>query len=220
MSGCLEEPLDAVQDQGNTPILCGPCDNMLGAELDGPAKVWAIKQSIDGKYITLDSIMHARFVASILWRGILSKHQYFSTLTADEKTLDRLRIASINSTNTFKYMSFRLRKLTDSTGGLSKSALKNAIYAIPREYRFSKSGKIYTAYIFIYEGFAWELISPKLPMHTAKIKNLLKAPKHRYRLDSFDFPRQHDLLEHGAVQLQKLKEKRITPAFKKWVGDD
>lgn len=161
MSDNPDDPLEVTQDQGKEPMLCFECEQRLSVEIEKPALEWSRRQ-ISGQSVEADSVLLARYTTSVWWRAMLSKHRYYEHILFDNKLIRPIIEASLEPHATLKNVSFRLRKIHDSSGGFSLAALKGfeaiAINHLPDE----KLVRGHTCFALIHEGYSWEVFWPRL----------------------------------------------------------
>jgi hypothetical protein len=206
--------LDVTQDQGDTPMLCWDCEQQLSVEIEKPTRVW-IRKQISGPLVDVDSVLLARYVASVWWRGMLSKHERYNAIGFDPVIIRPLIEASLNPDLTYKKMSFRLRKLIDSSGGFSETALLQYTAMVPNHLAHEKSKRRHACFALIHDGYVWEVFVPRLSSHKINKLNFFKPNRDRYILKSLDFFKNPALKEHAIQVYSKHVGGQTTPAFRK-----
>lgn len=116
------------------------------------------------------------FLTSIIWRAALSTQDFFANLWLPQHLLLQARLSLHRSKplGPFK-LGCKLARLTDKTpvseGGFSDEHLK--LFVISPILRQMKEDN-YVSYLFLFEGFLFELFTPSLPR---RMKNELGVHK-------------------------------------------
>jgi len=214
MSGKTDNPLHVTQDQGKEPMLCFECEQRLSTEIEKPTLEWSRRQ-ISGQSVEADSVLLARYAASVWWRAMWSKHRYYEHILFDHKLIRPIIEASLEPHATLKNVSFRLRKLHDSSGGFSVAALEQYQAIVANHLPDEKLVRGHTCFALIHEGYAWEVFWPRLSRSKMDKLHCFKLDRNRYILTAYDFCKSPVLLQHAAQQLSKHFETKATPAFQK-----
>lgn len=217
MSYKADDLLHVTQDQGKEPMLCFECEQRLSAEIEKPTLEWSRRQT-SGKAVEADSVLLARYTASVWWRAMWSKHRYYEHILFDHKLIRPIIEASLEPHATLKNVSFRLRKLYDSSGGFSLAALEQYQAIVANHLPDEKLIRGHICFVLIQEGYAWELFWPRLSRSRMDKLHCFKADRNRYILTAYDFCKSPVLLEHAAHQFSKHIEAKTTPAFQKALG--
>lgn len=214
MSHKAETPLDVTQDQGKEPMLCFECEQRLSREIEKPTLEWSRRQVL-GQPIEADSVLLARYVTSVWWRAMLSKHRYYEHILFEHEHIRPIIEASLEPYATLKNVSFRLRKLQDSSGGFTGAALEQYQATVANHLPDEKLVQGHACFALIHEGYIWEVFSPRLSRSAMDKLHCFKADRSRYVLRAYDLCRDPVFLEHAAQHLSKHLENNNTPAFQK-----
>lgn len=217
MSYKAETPLEVTQDQGKEPMLCFACEQRLSGEIEKPTLEWLRRQS-QGRSVQADSVLLARYVASVWWRAMWSKHRFYEHILFDHKFIRPIIEASLDPHATLTNVSFRLRKLQDSSGGSTLAALEGFQAIMTNHLPDEKLVQGHSCFALIHEGYIWEVFSPRLSRSTMGKLDCFKADRSRYLLRTYDLFREPAFLEHATLQLSKHLENGKTPAFQKVFG--
>ena len=215
MSHKVDDSLDVTQDQGKEPMLCFKCEQRLSREIEKPTLEWSRRQAL-GRSIEADSVLLARYISSVWWRAMWSKHRYYEHILFDYKLIRSIIEASLESHATLKNVSFRLRKLQDSSGGFTVAALEQFQATITNHLPDEGLLEGHACFALIHEGYVWEVFSPRLSRSTIDKLHCFKADRNRYSLRPYDLCREPVFLEHAAQHLSKHFENNKTPAFQKF----
>jgi hypothetical protein len=204
--------LHIAEEQGDEPMLCRQCDNRLGTEIENPTRKWISNQT-SGPSVEADGVLLARYAASVWWRAMLSKHDYYQHVLFDRATIRPLMEVSLNPSATYKNVSFRLRKLTDSGGAMSETALSQFIVTVAGSLIDEKLVRGHACFALIHDGFVCEVFSPRLG-HSKIVKlKCFSSDRSRYVLKSLDFSRSTALLSHGVQVYSKYEQGSVTATF-------
>ena len=214
MSSQPDNRLHVTQEQGDEPMLCWDCEQRLSTQIEKPTRNW-INDQTSVRSVDADSVLLARYAASVWWRAMLSKHKYYQHVVFDPLTIRDVMEASLNPNATLKKISFRIRKFTDSSGGFSDSALL--------QYQATVAGPLLderlvlgnTCFAVIHEGFAWEGFVPRFNRKKIDKLKCFRSDRSRYALRPLDFSTTPALLSHGAHQYSKYVQGRVTPTFER-----
>lgn len=209
-----DAPLHVTQDQGHEPMLCMVCDDLLGTQIEKPTRHW-INSQTSRKSVDVDSVLLARYAALVWWRAMLSKHDHHQHVGFDPVAIRPLMEASLDPNTTFKNISFRLRKFTDSSGGLSDLALLQYQSTIVGPLQDEMLVQGHSCFSVIHDGFVWEVFLPRLDRSKIEKLKCFKRDRRRYALTSLDFSKTPALLAHGAQSLGKHMQGKVTRAFEK-----
>lgn len=215
MSDKTDSPLHVTQDQGKEPMLCFECEQKLSAEVEKPTLEWSRRQ-ISGHSVEADSVLLARYAASVWWRAMWSRHHYHEHILFEQKLIRPIIEASLDPHATFKNVSFRLRKIVDSSGGFSLTDLAQYQATVANHLPDEKLVRGHTCFALIHGGYAWEVFWPRLSRSTMHKLHCFKADRNRYILKEYDFCKSPVLLQHAAQQLSKHHDARTTRAFQKF----
>lgn len=205
--------LDASQDQGATPMLCHDCEQRLSAEIERPTARWLKRQRPDHFY-EIDSVLLCRFAASVWWRAMISKHENYRNIKFNYSSIHDIMAASLDPEKTLKTLSFRLRRLTESTGGMTEETMKNAIFTISGDNFSNKCSECRPSFSLIAGGFGWEVFHPRLKRsYREKCKCMESQSLHE--IPNWDFLSDPQIIAFGALQLAKELGEKSSPAFKK-----
>lgn len=215
MSGKAESPLHLTQDQGKEPMLCFGCEQRLSREIEKPALEWS-RRKVVGQSVEVDSVLLARYVTSVWWRAMLSKHRYYEHIVFDHELIRPIIQASLEPQATLKNVSFRLRNLRDSSGGFGVAALKQYQATVANHLPDEKLVRGHACFALIHEGYVWEAFSPRLSRSSVDKLHCFKADRSRYVLRGDDFCQNPVYMQHAALQLSKHLEGNATPTFQKF----
>lgn len=215
MSDKPDNPLHVSQDQGKEPMLCFQCEQRLSTEIEKPTLEWSRRQ-ISGQSVEADSVLLARYAASVWWRAMWSKHRFYEHILFDHELIRPIIGASLEPHATLKTVSFRLRRLHDSSGGFSLAALEQYQAIMANHLSDEKLVQGHTCFALIHEGYAWEVFWPRLSRSKMNKLHCFKADRNRYILTAYDFCKSPVLLQHASQQLSKHLENKATPAFQKY----
>lgn len=208
-----ETNLHASQVQGATHMLCAVCEQRLSTEIEKPASEW-VKRQTPGRFCELDSVLLCRFAASVWWRAMISKHDYYKNIKFDHGSIHDIMAASLDPNKTLKTLSFRLRRFTDSKGSLTEETMKNAIFTITSDSFPNRRSGYRPSFSLIAGGFGWEVFYPRLTR--ANLKNYKCMEGQRpYKILDWDFASDSQLIAFAARQLAKESDGKSSTAFKK-----
>lgn len=212
MASEADARLDITQDQGTTPMLCWDCEQWLGSEIEKPTRAW-INNCTSDQFVEADSVLLARYAASVWWRAMLSKHKDYQHVEFDYVAIRPLMEASINPSATFKKISFRLRKLTDSSGGFSDSSLLQFQCTFVDQLSAEPHLLGHECFAVIHDGFVWEAFSPRLKRSSIDKLKCFSSNRSRYALQHLDFEKSSALKLFCAENYSKYLQGKVTPAF-------
>lgn len=214
LSGDPEENLHVTQDQCAMWMLCGVCEGRLNKEIETPSFKWI--RSNKRKTVKADGVLLSRFASSIWWRAMYSKHKTFQYITFDLERAQSLIEASLCPEKTLKNISFRLRRFRDYSGGMSESALNNAIIPIQNHMPQEVVLQRHETFALIAEGLVWEVFYPRLDRGIETKFGCFGEGQKRYRLAGLDFNSDPILLKIAREQLSKHRNEMFSPAFNKF----
>lgn len=217
MSFNAETPLDVTQNQGNGPMLCFACEQRLSEEIEKPTLEWLRMQG-QRRSVQADSVLLARYAALVWWRAMWSKHRFFKHVLFDHKLIRPIIEASLDPDATLKNVSFRLRKLQDSSGGFTLPAVEGFQATLTNHLPDEKLVQGHKSFALIHEGYILEVFAPRLSRTAMQKLDCFKSDRHRYLLRTYDLCREPAFLELAALQLSKHFENRKTSAFQKVFG--
>jgi len=218
LSGDPEENLHVTQDQCAMWMLCGVCEGRLNKEIETPSFKWI--RSNKRKTVKADGVLLSRFASSIWWRAMYSKHKAYQYITFDLERAQSLIEASLCPEKTLKNISFRLRRFRDYSGGMSESALNNAIIPIQNHMPQEVVLQRHETFALIAEGLVWEVFYPRLDRGIETKFGCFGEGQKRYRLADLDFNSDPILLKFAREELFKYRNEMFSPAFNKFNSEN
>ncbi|OEE77128.1 hypothetical protein A1OQ_05665 [Enterovibrio norvegicus FF-162] len=214
LDGSENKPIRQTQDSWSTEQLCMRCEKKLNESYER----YSLK-ALRGGYgferteggvlfseLNTQTVRH--FVAAILWRASVSKHDSYAAVTLPDKFNERIRF-SLNTSSEISKRTLSVRgfKLVDNTdGGFSRENLRDCLISPFTRTYLDANNKPTKTICFLFLGYFFEVFVAGAPSSGDYHHEFLGYSKNRYMFPYLEITAIPEVFELMVIAYGKHRE--------------
>lgn len=213
LDGTENKPIRRTQDSWSEYQLCKRCEIKLNESyeaysLQALRGVFGFEKVDDGVYfsdVKTQKIRH--FIAAILWRASISKHDSYTAVRLSENINESLRFHLNTSTKIpNKTLSVKGFKLVDNTnGGFSIEEIRDSLFSPFVRVSFDINNKPMKSICFLFLGYFFEVFMSGVPTNDYHY-DFIGYNKQRYMFPFLEITDIPEVFELMVIAYRKYKE--------------